>query len=106
VSSQSLIAIITITGLVTNAPFSTINSNNVIIGDPLPLAFTEVNNDFIYVESQISPAFLSPSNSWPTVWNTVTNSLPPGICANFVNSNGVGEYKIWNNAGTFIVTPQ
>jgi hypothetical protein len=29
-----------------------------------------------------------------------------GICANFVNSNGVGEYKIWNNAGTFIVTPQ
>jgi hypothetical protein len=26
--------------------------------------------------------------------------------ANFVNSNGVGEYKIWNNAGTPSSSPR
>jgi hypothetical protein len=67
---------------------------------------------FSVATASVTPPFktlnglISPSNSWATVYATVTNQLAPGAFANFVNSNGVGEYKIWNNAGTFVVTPQ
>ena len=51
-------------------------------------------------------ATICPSNTWSVVWATVTNALQPGGFANFVNSNGVGQYKIQNTGGSFLVTPQ
>ena len=49
---------------------------------------------------------ISPSNSWTVNYATITNVLQPGGIANFVNSNGAGQYRIQNSNGVFLVLPQ
>ena len=44
---------ITIAGAgITNQTYSTVNSNSVVTGDPLPLAFTKVNHSLLYLSIQ------------------------------------------------------
>jgi hypothetical protein len=51
-------------------------------------------------------SFVSLSNSWPLAFYNATNNLALGCFANFANSNGAAEYKIWNSNGVYWVYPQ
>jgi hypothetical protein len=47
-------ALITIPGVCTNYPYTVVNSNNLVIGDPIPSAFAEVNSSFSYISNQLA----------------------------------------------------
>ena len=104
-------ATITIPGVCTNAPYTAINTNFVIIGDTVPIAFLKVSNNIAYLQFQIAswqtnlqPVFVQ-SNTWANSWFLATNGLPIGARSYFVNSNGVADYRVWNSNSVYYVTP-
>lgn len=46
-------ALITIPGVCVNYTYTVVNSNNVIIGDPIPTAFGKVNSSFSYISNEL-----------------------------------------------------
>jgi len=48
----------------------------------------------------------SPSNSWAVNYANVTSTLPNFQFANFVNSNGWAQFKVWRSNNAFYTYPQ
>lgn len=105
-NSVTNVAVITITGFCTNADFTAVRTNYIQYGDPLPAAFSKVNNSLMFVESQIASnsaagsylATKSIDNG--SFASAITNTFTNNICLTFTN---LGKVQVWNRTGTVII---
>ena len=90
---------ITIPSVCSNAPYSTVKTNNLIVGDPLSSAFAKVNATFSYSSNQ----FNSLSNNLALVTNALGVFLATGemrFDAGKITSDGNGNVSMTGNLFT------
>lgn len=90
---------LTITNVCTNAPYETVRSNNLIIGDPLSTAFAKVNTTFSYSSNQ----FNTLSNNLAVVTNALGVFLATGemwFDTGKITSDGNGNVLLGGNLFT------
>ncbi|HXI73443.1 MAG TPA: hypothetical protein VNN22_24130 [Verrucomicrobiae bacterium] len=83
--------LMTITNVCTNAVYTVVRSNNVIVGDTLFDAFTKFNLDFIFVESQIASnsALIAANTNTITAYNLSNAVLSSKYFTLFSSNNFV-----------------
>jgi len=86
-------SIITIPGLVTNADFTTIKSNNVIIGDTINVAFQKVNTNFLIVQTYMAT---NGSGNSATATNLAGNAL--------IQSTNIAAYQAYLATNNLVLT--